>query len=266
MSFALTDMLYVALAAYALGTLAALLSLFFGEKKRLQNAGLVLMIGGFVAHTIWIGTICTRTGHPPLTNLAETSSFVAWVVFAVELALWIRYRVYAVVFFVYPLVLLLLTISALAGESFRVLDPALRSNVFTAHLLLSTIGVAFLFIGLAFTLLAVLQDRALKRKTRGRLWELIPSLDVCKRVSYRALATGFSIYTVGLLAGVLWSYRTTAELMDVRAKQVGAVTAWLLFAVLLESYIRGSYQSRRTLFLSAGAFVAVIVAILGIRG
>jgi ABC-type uncharacterized transport system permease subunit len=266
MSFALTDMLYVALAAYALGTLAALLSLFFGEKKRLQYAGLVLMIGGFVAHTIWIGTICARTGHPPLTNLAETSSFVAWVVFAVELALWIRYRVYAVVFFVYPLVLLLLTISALAGESFRVLDPALRSNVFTAHLLLSTVGVACLFIGLAFTLLAVLQDRALKRKTRGRLWELIPSLDVCKRVSYRLLAVGFSIYTVGLLAGVLWQYRTTAELLDVHAKQVGAVTAWLLFAVLLESYLRGSYQSKRTIFLSAAAFVAVIVAILGIRG
>lgn len=266
MSFALTDMLYVALAAYALGTLAALLSLFFRETKRLQYAGLVLMIGGFVAHTVWIGTICARTGHPPLTNLAETTSFLAWLVFAVELVLWIRYRVYAVVFFVYPLVLLLLTISAVAGESFRVLDPALRSNVFTAHLLLSTVGVAGLFIGLAFTLLAVLQDRALKRKTRGRLWELIPSLDVCKRVSYRALAIGFSIYTVGLLAGVLWSYRTTAELMDVRSKQVGAVTAWLLFAMLLQSYISGAYHSKRTLVLSAGAFVAVLVAILGIRG
>jgi ABC-type uncharacterized transport system permease subunit len=259
------EMLYGALAAYTLGTLTALLSLFISEKK-LQNVGMVLMMSGFVAHTIWIGTICARTGHPPLTNMAETASFVAWVVFVIELVLWIRYRVYAVAFFVYPLVLLLLTISAVAGETFRVLDPALRSNVFTAHLLLSTLGVAALFIGLAFALLAVLQDRALKRKTRGRLWELIPSLDVCKRVSYRALAIGFSIYTLGLLAGVLWSYRTTAELMDVRAKQLGAVIAWLLFAALLESYIRGVYQSKRTVLLSAGAFVAVLVAILGIRG
>jgi len=140
----------------------------FAREKRLQHAGLVLMIAGFVAHTVWIGTICAATGHPPITNLPETLNFVAWVVFGVELALWIRYRVYAAVFFVYPLVLLLLTVSAVVGERFKVLDPGLRSNVFTAHLLFSTVGVAGLLIGLAFSLLALLQDRALKNRARGR--------------------------------------------------------------------------------------------------
>lgn len=263
MTFAPTDTLYVALGCYALGTLAALLSLFIRVKK-LQHTGLILMIGGFAAHTFWIGTICTRTGHPPITNLPEAASFVAWLVFAVELALWIRYRVYAASFFVYPLVLLLLTISAVVGENFTVLDPQLRSNVFTAHLLFTTIGVAGLFIGLAFGLLALLQDRALKRKTRGRLWEWIPSLDVCRSVSYRAMAIGFSVYTLGLLAGVLWSYRTTAGLMELRVKQIGAVTAWVLFGILLNSYISNTYRQKRMILVSAGAFVAIIVAILGI--
>src|SRR5688572_18234068 len=133
MSFYPDQMLYVALTCYGIGTLAALLPLFVRAKK-LQHAGLILLIGGFVSHTIWIGTICARTGHPPITNLPEAASFVAWTIFAVELALWIRYRVYAAVFFVYPLVLILLTISAVVGESFTVLDPELRSNVFTAHL------------------------------------------------------------------------------------------------------------------------------------
>src|SRR5687768_11118424 len=124
--------LYLALGFYALGTLAAFASLFARE-KRVQYAGVGLMIAGFVTHTIWIGTICTATGHPPITNLAEVLSFVAWTVFAVELALWLRYRVYAAVFFVYPLVLLLLTLSAVVGERFQVLDPGLRSNVFTTQ-------------------------------------------------------------------------------------------------------------------------------------
>src|SRR5688572_17156663 len=97
----LSNMLYVALIAYALGTLAALASLFVRE-KRLQYAGLLLMSAGWVAHTIWIGTICARTGHPPITNLSEVVSFVAWALFAAELALWFRYRVYAASFFVYP--------------------------------------------------------------------------------------------------------------------------------------------------------------------
>ena len=259
------DPLYIALAFYALGTLAALVTLFVRE-KRLQYTGLLLMIVGFMAHTVWIGTICVKTGHPPITNLPEAVSFVAWVVFAVELGLWIAYRVYAASFFVYPLVLLLLTVSAVVGESFAVLDPELRSNVFTLHLLMSTVGVAGLLIGLAFGLLAFIQDRALKNKKPGRMWEWIPSLDVCKTLSFRALSVGFSIYTIGLIAGVLWSYRTTAGFMDLRVKQIGAVTAWVLFAVLLQSYISNTYRRKRMLFVSAAAFVAVVVAMLGIKG
>jgi ABC-type uncharacterized transport system permease subunit len=260
-----TDTLYLALACYTLGTLSALASLFVRE-KRLQHAGLALMVVGFLAHTVWIGTICARTGHPPITNLPEAASFIAWMVFAVELGLWIRYRVYAAVFFVYPLVLLLLTISAVVGESFARLDPELRSNIFTTHVLFTTVGVAGLFIGLAFGLLALLQDRSLKKKTRGRLWESIPSLDVCKTVSYRALAIGFSVYTLGLLAGVFWTYRTDRGLVEPRAKQIAAITAWMLFGILLQSYVNNTYRRKRTLFISAGAFIATVVAIVGIKG
>jgi ABC-type uncharacterized transport system permease subunit len=264
MTFSATDTLYVALGFYALGTVIALATLVV-RSKPMQHIALLAMIGGFAAHTMWIGTICARTGHPPLTNLPEVAAFMAWTVFAVELALYIRYRVYAASFFVYPLVLIMLTVSAVVHSNFAALDPTLRSNVFITHLLLSTVGAAGLFIGFAFTILAYLQDRELKAKTRGRMWEWIPSLSVCKMVSYRALAIGFSIYTVGLLTGVVWSYRTTAGFMEISAKQIGAVTAWILFAVILQSYISGSYKARRAAVLSACAFVAMVVAILGIQ-
>jgi ABC-type uncharacterized transport system permease subunit len=256
--------LYAALALYGAGTVVALASLFRRE-KRLQHVGLGFMIAGFLSHTIWIGTICTKTGHPPLTNMPETLSFVAWTIFLIELILFIRYRVHAASFFVYPLVLLLLTVTAVVQEPFAQLAPELRSRLFTAHILFTTVGVAGLLIGLAFTVLAYLQDRSLKSKRPGRLWEWIPSLNVCRLVSYRALAIGFSVYTFGLLAGVLWSYRTTAGPMELRTKQVGAVVAWVLFAVLLQSYISGVYRTRRTMFISAGAFVAIVVAMLGIH-
>lgn len=256
--------LYVALAFYAAGTLVALASLFH-RSLRLQQGGLLLMIAGFVSHTIWIGTICVRTGHPPLTNLPEAASFVSWTVFAVELLLLIRYRVHAASFFVYPLVLILLAISAVVREPFAQLDPELRSSLFTGHLLFTTVGAAALLVGLAFTVLAWMQDRALKSKTRGRLWEWIPSLNVCRIVAYRAVAIGFSIYTLGLVAGVLWSYRTTAALIGLRTKELGAVAAWMFFAALLQTFLSGMYRARRTMVISACAFLALIVAFLGVK-
>jgi ABC-type uncharacterized transport system permease subunit len=256
--------LFAALALYAAGTLVAFAGLFT-KVKGTQNVGLGFMIAGWLAHTVWIGTICVRTHHPPLTNLPEAAAFMGWTLFAVELVIFFKYRVQAASFFVYPLVLILATVSAVVREPFAQMPAAMRSRIFTTHVLFSTIGVAALLVGLCFTILAFLQDRSLKRKTRGPLWEWIPSLNVCRKVGYRALAIGFSVYTLGILSGILWSYRTTAELMDLRVKQVSAVVAWILFATLLQSYISGAWRSRRMVIVSAGAFVAVVVAILGIH-
>ncbi len=256
--------LYVALVLYAAGTLLALTTLF-ARDHRPQLMALGFMIAGFISHTVWIAGICIRTHHPPLTNLPEASAFMAWTLFAVELVLFIKYRVHAASFFVYPLVLMLATVAAVVHEPFAKMAPSLRSNLFTAHILFATVGVASLFIGLAFTLLAFLQDRALKRKQRGALWEWIPSLNICRRLSYRALAIGFSIYTLGILFGILWQYRTSAELLAPGVKQVGAIISWVLFAMLLQSYLSGSYRGRRTMLISACAFVATLVAILGIH-
>jgi len=263
MMFDAADTLYLALALYALGTLIALGSLFTTD-RRPQHAALIVMIGGFAVHTFWIGVICTRTGHPPLTNLPELAAFLSWTIFAVELGLYLRYRVYAAAFFVYPLVLLLLTVPAVLGEPFTHMDPSLRSGLFTAHILFATLGIAGLLIGLAFTTLAFMQDRALRSKKRGALWQWIPSLDVCRSLSYRLLATGFSVYTLGLIAGAMWSYRTTAGIIALHMKEMSAVIAWVLFAALLQTFISGAFRGKRTLYISGAAFVAIIVAILGI--
>jgi ABC-type uncharacterized transport system permease subunit len=256
--------LYLALALYAAGTLLALVSLI-GQGERLQRIALGAMLGGFVSHTVWIGTICVKTGHPPITNLPETTSFLAWTIFFVEVIVFLKYRVQAASFFVYPLVLILLTLTAVVHEPFAKMDPSLRSGLFITHIFLTILGLAGLLIGLAFTLLSAYQDRALKSKSRGVLYEWIPSLSVCNFVSYRALAIGFSIYTFGIIAGVLWSYRTTAGLVSFRAKEIGAMMAWMLFAALLQSYVTGSRRSTRNIVVSVLAFAAIVIAIMGIR-
>src|SRR2546430_16441681 len=118
---------------------------------------------------------------------------------------------------------MLLTVAAVVHEPFAQMDPALRSSLFTAHVLLSAVGVAALLTGLAFTALSYAQDRALKSKHRGPLWEWIPSLSVCRTLSYRTLAVGVSIYTLRILAGTLWAYPTTPGPPALRVQQRGGI-------------------------------------------
>jgi ABC-type uncharacterized transport system permease subunit len=253
-------LLFLTLLLYGAGTVMAVVSLLMTNGSRAQIASFPIMVAGFVAHTTFIGTICIRTGRPPLMNLAEIAAFIAWAVLLIELVIYVRVRIYAGALVIYPLVLLLLLVTALVGDpiSERAATPP---SLFTAHLLLTSLGVAVLFVGLAFSFVAAAQDRSLKAKTRGPLWEWIPSLKVCNAVSYRALAIGFVLYTTGLAAGLAWSSGS----LEVGAKEVGAILAWIIFAILVQSQFTGFLRTQRTtLALSGAAFVAVIVSIFGI--
>lgn len=256
--------LYLALALYGVGTVTVLVSVV-QRQTILQKVALAVMSCGLVAHTIWIGVICSTTKHPPLTNLPEASAFIGWTILAVTLVLYIRYRVNAAAFFVYPLVFLLLSIPVVVRAPMRHLSPALQSNLFIAHLFLTTVGIATLLVALAFALLYRLQERAIKAKRQGVFYEWVPSLRVCDLVGYRALSIGFSIYTLGILAGVLWSYRTSGGFAIIGAKEAGALAAWILFAVLLQSYMNGSFRTQKALVVSVAAFVSILVALFGIR-
>ena len=258
-----TYALLSAITLYAIGVVMVLLALV-RRQERLQKPALGAMILGFIPHTVWLGAVCVRTNHPPLTNLPEATAFIAWTILLIQIVVILRFRIQALSFFVYPLVLLMLVGTGLVHEQYRELDESFRSNLFTAHLFLTAVGIAGLVLGVVFTTLSYVQERSIRTKRRGALYEWIPSLQICDVMSYRSLAIGFALYTLGLIAGVMWAYRTNAA-MGLNAKEVGAIAAWILFAGLLQSYIAGSLRPRRTLMLAAAAFISIVVAIMGLQ-
>ena len=256
--------LYITLTLYTLGTASALLAVI-RRSPLLQKPALALMTAGLITHTIWIGSICVRTGHAPITNLPETASFIAWTILVIKLLLHFRYRIQGANFFIYPLVLILLVLSALIGESIEPLEPALRSRVFIGHLLLTNLGVAALLIAGGFTILYLIQEKAVREKRQSALSAWLPSLRACDQISYRALAVGFSIYTAGIFTGFIWSYMTPESNTGPGAKEIGAFVAWLMFAALLQSHLSGNYRTRKNLLIAAVAFASIMVSILGIQ-
>lgn len=255
--------LYAAIALYGVAAAAVLVALV-RKAERPPSFAFGLALVALASHTIFIGTICSRTGHPPLTNLPEAVTFIAWVVMVVQAVLLFRYKIEAASFFVYPFVVMALTVAAVITDPLTPLPPEDSSRLFVGHILLATVGVAALLLALAFALLYNMQDRAIKEKRRGLFYDWIPSLKACDLVSYRALAIGFVIYTLGILTGILWSYRRV-EPSTPGAKEIGAAIAWLFFALLLQSHRTGSFRTRRTVVLAIGAFVSILVAIFGIQ-
>ncbi len=252
---------FVLYASAALVVLVALLRKV--EQPPVGAMGLAAI--AWISHTVFIGTICVRTHHPPITNLPETATFIGWVIMAVEIVLFIRYRNQAAPFLVYPLVVMLLTVSAVFTEPFAAMPDEQRSRLFVAHILLTSVGVAALLIALAFGALYLIQDRAIKEKRRGTLYTWLPSLKMCDLVSYRSLIAGFAIYSAGIATGILWSNRTHNTVADLGAKEIGAAVAWVFFAAIMQAHIAGSFRSRRTAVFAILAFLSIVVSLLGIQ-
>jgi ABC-type uncharacterized transport system permease subunit len=255
--------LYLTIAIYAVAAGLVFLSLLT-RREQLQKLATTLILIGFVGHTIWIGTICSTTHHPPLTNLPEAASFIGWVLIVVELALLFRYKVQAAAFFVYPLVVILLATAAIVSEPFSPPNPDQTSKIFIGHLLLTMVGVAALLIGLAFGALYQIQDRAMKAKRRGILYEWVPNLRVLDLVSYRAMVVGFAIYSAGIMAGVLFAYNRHGALTTFGPKESGALVAWVAFAAMLQSHLSGTFRTKKTAGIALVAFLAIVVSIFGI--
>lgn len=262
--FSANTYLYAAMALYGVAAATVLVALI-RKAGRPPRFAFLLALVALVSHTIFIGTICSRTGHPPLMNLHEAVTFIAWVVMVVQVVLLFRYKIEAAGFFVYPLVIVLLTVAAVIADPLTPLAPEDQSKLFVGHILLATVGAGALFIALAFALLYYLQDRAIKEKRRGLFYDWVPSLKACDLVSYRALAIGFAIYTLGVLTGILWAFQRHPEPTTTGAKEIGAAIAWVFFALLLHSHVIGTFRTRKTVVLAVGAFLSILVAIFGIQ-
>lgn len=68
----------------------AYIAYFFLQRKRLQQAGFILLLGGFVFHTAALGLDFARQGHFPATNMRETLSFAGWAIAGVFILLSVR--------------------------------------------------------------------------------------------------------------------------------------------------------------------------------
>ena len=215
---------------------------------------------GVLAHLAAVAVSAAALGRLPVGNLREVFVFLALLFALGYLAAAARFRFVAVEGLLLALVLAFLGLSfLLRGESF---PPGLDSRWFVFHTVLSLLGVVALVGACLLSLLYLLADTQLKRKSPTPLLRLLPSLVACDRAALRLLELGFPLLTLGILTGLLWSREARA--FSFGPKELMAILAWGLSAVLLYARIAHGAGGRRAAILSVSAAAAALCAVFGI--
>jgi len=260
-------LLYLASAFHSVITLAT-------KQPGTSRALLLMVAGGFAAHTASIVVSWARLGRFPIVNPKEVSSFVGWAIVAYYLAMSLRFRARALPTFIIPLVFVFTLVSLLLPEPSEPLSGALEGAItastfteiiFPVHVTLLIFSYAAFTVTFIGGVMYLVQEHELKAKTFGLAFFRLPALNTCDEISYRSLTIGFVLLTLGMVTGIVWNNQRDGRYWHNDPKEVMALVTWLVYLFIMHYRLTAGWRGRRVAWLAIAGFVVVLFTWVGTR-
>lgn len=258
-------LLLAALAAYVVAAIHSILA-FVNKRRAAERVSLGSLALGFGAHSAAIITDWVRDGHYPLFHLRETLSFLAWtLVIAYGLALY-RYGAKALGTVALPLVSLLVFVSIVMREGgnvgmSKVMDGE-AAWLFPIHTTLLFFAYASFIVGFIASVMYLWQERELKSKTFSSIFHRLPSLTTVDDIGSTSVTIGFTLLTLGILAGMFWSSARSGRLWHNDPLEIFAILTWVLYLSLI--HYRAQWRGRKAAWIGVAGFGLVLFTFLGV--
>jgi ABC-type uncharacterized transport system permease subunit len=253
----------LALGGYAVATVLAFASIAL-RRRPVQHLAVAFAAVGFLAQlSVFLGDLWSP-GRLPAASMDHILAFLTLVAVAIYLYGALRHRLHVLGVVMLPLALIVDLISGWMPVEAVQVSSELSQPLLWLHIVVSTVGVGALFITFTFSLMYLVQERALKEKKAGRFFLALPSLTTCDRVLYVSLVVGFGLLTVGLVLAAVWSanVRQTFHVWQ-NQREILALISWVIFGVVLYARLVSGWRGRKMAMLAIAGFAAVMLRILG---
>lgn len=218
----------------------------------------LLLLGGFLSHTLALGARFMNEGFAAVALIGEALLFKSWLLVGVYLLVQLKYRLTVLGGIIAPLALLM-TLAALAfGASAGDIPPGLKTFWLPLHVTLAFLGNAVFALAFAVSLIYLLQERDLKHKKITALMKRIPSLESLDQLNYRLLVWGFPLMTLGIITGSLWAGIHWGDYWSWEPRQISSGLVWLFYGALLHARITAGLRGKKAALLTMFGFCVVL--------
>ena len=257
-------MFYITLLLYLAATVSYLVYLF-KPRTALGTASRWLITAGFVLHAAFTLLRYIQDGHTPITNLHESLSFFSLSVVGVFIFFERRFKIFILGSFVTPLALILLLLSTLFPMGITPLNPALQSKWLAVHTVVAFVGYASFAVAFGAAVMYLIQERFLKRKKLGGLFQRLPSLNALDDINYRCLTLGFPLLTVAIISGAIWAETAWGTYWSWDPKETWSLITWFVYAALLHGRLTTGWRGRKAAILAIAGFLVLLFTFLGVN-
>ena len=256
--------LVITIACYLAST-GVYVSYLFLQKDALQKWGHGLLGAGFAVHTFVICYAFVKTGHVPIRNLSETLSIAGWAVAGVFLVVKYKYKLKILGTYTAPIAALAVIASSLLPGTPSQTKTVLNNFWVASHVVFLFIGEAALALACGAGILYLLQERAIKTKSRGFFFKRLPSLQLLDTTGYACIVGGFTMLTVGLVMGFVYAKSAWGRFFSGDPKEVWSGISWLIYATLLHERLITGSRGRRAAIWAIVGFFALLFTFFGVN-
>jgi len=254
----------LALTCYFAATIVCVMELFKGTKTT-SRIMFSLVVVGFVLHSANIIARYVLSGHIPIANLHEASSFFSWCIVLLFFYLEYRYKLGLLGSFIMPVVFVLMLSSSMLPRKIEPLSPVLQSYWLGIHTVLAFIGDAAFAMAFGIGLMYLVQEHYVKSKHLGGLFKRLPSLQTLDEINYRLITIGFPFLSLAIITGALWAESAWGSYWRWDPKEVWSLITWFIYASVLHVRLTVGWRGKRAAILSIIGFCAVLFTFFGVN-
>jgi cytochrome c-type biogenesis protein CcsB len=250
--------LVIATLCYLCGTVGYLIYLL-KDRAVLHRIAWTILLVGAIFHGAALVMRGVGTGHFPLTSIREAISLFAWVFVVTYLVVQLKLQLRILGSFVSPLAVIFMLSSRLLPTQAILAKESFRSGWLIAHV--TSIFLANALFAMLFSLgiMYLLQERRIKKKNFGLLYERLPSLDRIDSIANVCLMSGFPLMTAGLITGFVYASMIWRSPWNWDPKEVLSMVTWMIYAILVHERLAVGWRGRRAAWLAILGFSATII-------
>ncbi|HEV3156993.1 MAG TPA: c-type cytochrome biogenesis protein CcsB [Candidatus Baltobacteraceae bacterium] len=95
--------------------------------------------------------------------------------------------------------------------------------------------------------------------------EGLPSAATLDVMTYRIVAVGLPLLTVGVITGAMWAKEAWGAYWQWDPKETAALVCWIVYACYMHLHTRSAWRGTRSAWIAVGGFGAILFCYLGVN-
>jgi ABC-type uncharacterized transport system permease subunit len=247
---------YIAIVAYLAAAL--LLARYFTKDEighRHQQTTSLLISLAIITQALNFTDFWTSEGI--VFGLANSASFVAWLIAILLFLSSISKPVHVLGILVYPFVAITLVFSiSFPDATGKVIPLSIASHVF-----LSITAYALLALAVCQSILLKIQEQHLHAHEINGFINKLPPLQTMERLLFQSLRIGFYLLTLSLITGFIFIDDFFAQ--HLMHKTILSLVAWVIFAALIFGRKLFGWRGKQAIIATQVGFGVLVIAYFG---